>query len=84
MGQVWAVRISGSVGLVFRVKNLGSNQVGLSRWVHFGQLEVSYMFLGKKVDWDNHGTYSGMMDTCCTKWDPSKRQKKYIKSGRRT
>ena len=40
------------------------------------------MFLGKKVDWDNHGTCPGMMDTCCTKWDPSRRPKKYIKSGR--
>ena len=42
----------------------------------------SCMFSGKKVDWDNHGTCPGMMDTCCTKWDPSRRPKKYIKSGR--
>jgi len=42
----------------------------------------SCMFSGKKVDWDNHGTCPGMMDSCCTKWDPSRRQKKYIKSGR--
>ena len=39
------------------------------------------IFLGKKVDWDNYGTCPGVMDTCFTKWDPFRRQKKYIKSG---
>ena len=42
----------------------------------------SCMFQGKKVDWDNHGTCPGMMDTCCTSWGSARHKKKYTKSGR--
>ena len=41
----------------------------------------SCMFSGHKVDWDNHESCPGMMDTCCTSWGPP-RHKKYTKSGR--